>query len=225
VDRLSLPERAMPFIDPRVAEIFAVYQERHQQERELVKSLPPGEFGERRDEFLLPIGAAVGGFLRALAIARAPETILELGTSYGYSTLFLADAARECGARVVSVDVDARKQNYAAAMLERAGLTDHVEFRCGDAVEVIAADPGPFGLVLLDIWKNMYLPCFEAVYPKLAEEGVIVSDNMILPASAREAVRAYRAAVKAKPDLQSVLLPIGSGIELSVRWSAGNAKL
>jgi len=215
----------MHFNDPRVAEIFAIYQERHQQEQELTRALPPGEFGERRDEFLLPVGAAVGGFLRALAIARAPERILELGTSYGYSTLFLADAARQCGARVVSVDLDPKKQDYAAAMLERAGLAEHVEFRCGDALEVIAADPGEFGLVLLDIWKNLYLPCFEAVYPKLAEEGVIVSDNMIQPASARDAVRAYRAAVKAKPDLQSVLLPIGSGIELSVRWSAGNPKL
>jgi predicted O-methyltransferase YrrM len=174
----------MHFTDPRVAEVFAVYLQRHQQERELARDLPPGEFGERRDEFLLPVGAAVGGFLRSLAIARAPERILELGTSYGYSTLFLADAARECGASVVSVDLDGKKQEYAAAMLERAGLAEHVEFRCGDALEVIAADPGEFGLVLLDIWKNLYLPCFEAVYPKLAEEGVIVSDNMILPASA-----------------------------------------
>jgi len=213
------------FTDPRVAEVFDLYLERHRQERELMRDLPPGEFGQRRDEFLLPVGATVGGFLRSLAIARAPETILELGTSYGYSTLFLADAARECGAKVISVDLDAAKQDYAAAMLERAGLAEHVEFRCGDALEVIAAEPGPFGLVLLDIWKNLYLPCFEAVYPKLAEEGVILSDNMIQPASAREAVRAYRAAVKAKPDLQSVLLPIGSGIELSVKWSAGNEKL
>jgi predicted O-methyltransferase YrrM len=215
----------MPFTDPRVAEVFALYQERHRQERELINALPPGEFGERRDEFLLPVGEAAGGFLRALAIARAPERILELGTSYGYSTLFLADAARECGARVVSVDLDASKQDYAAAMLERAGLAEHVEFRSGDALEVIAADPGPFGLVLLDVWKSLYLPCFEAVYPKLAEEGVIASDNMIQPASAREAVRAYRAAVTAKPDMQTVLLPIGSGIELTVKWSADNPKL
>lgn len=215
----------MHFTDPRVEEVFAVYLQRHEQERELVRDLPPGEFGQRRDEFLLPVGAAVGGFLRSLTIARAPQRILELGTSYGYSTLFLADAARECGARVVSVDLDGRKQEYAAAMLERAGLAEHVEFRSGDALEVIAADPGEFGLVLLDIWKNLYLPCFEAVYPKLAEEGVIVSDNMIQPASAREAVRAYRAAVTGKPDLQSVLLPIGSGIELTVKWSAENPKL
>ena len=209
----------MHFTDPRVAEIFAQYDARHQRERDLTRSLPRDEFGQRRDEFLLPVGAAVGGFMRALAIARKPARMLELGTSYGYSTLFLADAARACGARLISVDVDAAKQDYAADMLARAGLADHVE------LDVVADDPGPFDFVLLDVWKSLYLPCFEAVYPKLAEEGAIVSDNMIYPESAREAVRAYREAVRAKDDIDSVLLPIGSGIELSIRWSPGSDKL
>src|SRR5690606_21053836 len=209
--------RRMQFTDPKAQAVFERYDNRHREERELTSSLPPGAFGERRDEFLLPVGAAVGNFLRALAIGRSPSRILELGTSYGYSTLFLADAARQSGATVVTVDVDASKQDYARAMLADAGLADVVEFRCGDALDVIAADAETFDLVLLDVWKNLYLPCFEAVYPKLAEEGAIVSDNMIRPESARDAVRAYRAAVRAKPDLQTVLLPIGSGIELTVK--------
>lgn len=215
----------MYFTDPKAAEVFAEYLARHEQERAVTRDLPRGQFGERRDEFLLPVGADVGNFLRALAIGRKPERILELGTSYGYSTLFLADAAKACGAKLVTVDVDAAKQDYARRMLERAGLAEAVEFRCGDALDIVAADEGEFGLVLLDIWKNLYLPCFEAVYPRLAEEGVIVSDNMIMPESAREAVRAYREALRAKPDLQSVLLPLGSGIELTLKWSEGNPKL
>jgi predicted O-methyltransferase YrrM len=215
----------MPFTDPRVAEVFEHYAARHRQELELARELPAATFGERRDEFLLPVGAEVGAFLRALAIGRRPQRILELGTSYGYSTLFLADAARACGAKVITVDIDPAKQAYAKQQLERAGLADCVEFRCGDALEVIAADPGPFELVLLDVWKTLYVPCFEAVYPKLAEEGVIVSDNMIYPEGARDAVRALRQAIEARPDLQTVLLPLGSGIELTVKWSADSAKL
>lgn len=215
----------MYFTDPKAAEVFAEYLARHEQERAVTRDLPRGQFGERRDEFLLPVGADVGNFLRALAIGRKPERILELGTSYGYSTLFLADAAKACGAKLVTVDVDAAKQDYARRMLERAGLAEAVEFRCGDALDIVAADEGEFGFVLLDIWKNLYLPCFEAVYPKLAEEGLIVSDNMIMPESAREAVRAYREAVRAKVDLQTVLLPLGSGIELTIKWSEGNPKL
>lgn len=215
----------MPFLDPRVAEVFKAYAARHEVELELTRDLPRGAFGERRDEFLLPVGKDAGLFLRSLVVARKPARILELGTSYGYSTLFLADAAREYGGQVVSVDLDASKQAYAQAMLERAGLESFVEFRAGDALDLIAADAGEWQFVLLDIWKDLYLPCFEAVYPRLAEEGVIASDNMIYPEGARESVRRYRDAVKAKPDLQTVLLPIGSGIELSIRWSAGNPKL
>ena len=213
------------FTDPRVAEVFAQYDARHKAELDATRDLPAGSFGARRDEFLLPVGAEVGRFLRALAVGRRPERILELGTSYGYSTLFLADAARQCGARLVTVDLDPAKQAYARERLEQAGLEGFVEFRCGDALEIVNADKGEWGLVLLDIWKDLYVACFEAVYPRLAEEGVIVSDNMIYPEGARAAVRALRQAIHAKGDLQTVLLPLGSGIELTVKWGAGNAKL
>ena len=90
---------------------------------------------------------------------------------------------------------------------------------------MIKADAGPFDFILLDIWKELYTPCFDAFYPKLSEEAIIASDNMITPEMARPDVRVYREAVRAKPDLQTVLLPIGQGIELSVKWSAGNGKL
>jgi predicted O-methyltransferase YrrM len=215
----------MKFSDPRVAEIFAEYNARHKRELAAAREFPRGAFGARRDDFLLPVGTEVGAFLHALVIGREARAVLELGTSYGYSTLFLADAARECGAKVVSIDVDPAKQAYAGQMLARAGLREQVEFRCGDAVALLAEDRGPWDVVLLDIWKDMYVSCFEAVYPALAEEAIIVSDNMIYPEGARDAVRAYRAAVNAKPDLQTALLPLGSGIEVSARWNPQNPKL
>jgi predicted O-methyltransferase YrrM len=215
----------MEFGDAKVAAVFAEYEARRAAEGERMRSLAPGEMGARRDEFLLSVGKEAAFVLHALVVARNPARILELGTSYGYSTLFLADAARACGARLTSVDLDADKQAHAAGMLERAGLAGLVEFRSGDAVELVEADPGPFDFVLLDIWKDVYVACFEAVYPKLSEEGVIASDNMVYPEGARANARALRAAIKAKPDLQTVLLPAGQGIELSVKWSAGNPKL
>jgi predicted O-methyltransferase YrrM len=215
----------MKFADPRADEVFSEYKARHERELAAARELPRGAFGASRDDFLLPVGPEVGAFLHALVIGRGARTVLELGTSYGYSTLFLADAARECGASVVSIDVDPAKQAYAGQMLERAGLRDQVEFRCGDAVELLTGDRGPWDVVLLDVWKDAYVACFEALYPALAEEGIIVSDNMIYPEAARGAVRAYRAAVSAKADLQTALLPLGSGIEVTVKWSAGSAKL
>jgi predicted O-methyltransferase YrrM len=214
----------MNFTDPKVAAAFARYDQRERADNARLAELGRAAF-EIRDEFLLPVGPEVGAFLHALILARRPSRILELGTSYGYSTLFLADAARAVGATVVTMELADYKQAYARAQLEEAGLAEVVEFRCGDAVEMVKADPGSFDFALLDIWKELYLPCFEALYPKLSEEGVICADNMITPEMARPEVRLYRAAVQAKPDLQTALLPIGQGIELTVRWSAKNGKL
>jgi predicted O-methyltransferase YrrM len=214
----------MTFTDPKVAAVFARYAAREAADNERFRELGPAAFAIR-DEFLLPVGAEVGDFLHALILARRPQRILELGTSYGYSTLFLADAARAVGAKVVTMELADYKQAHARDQLTEAGLVDMVEFRLGDAVELVRSDPGAFDFALLDIWKELYLPCFEALYPKLAEEGVICADNMIFPEMARPEVRAYRAAVQGKADLQTALLPIGQGIELTVKWSAGNPKL
>lgn len=214
----------MIFTDPRVAAVHAAYAAREAADAQRMRELGPAGFAVR-DEFLLPVGPEVGAFLHALILARRPSRILELGTSYGYSTLYLADAARSIGAQVVTMELADYKQAYARQQLTTAGLDKVVDFRLGDAVAMIHEDAGPFDLVLLDIWKELYLPCFAAFYPRLAEEGIICADNMIEPAMARPEVREYRAAVQACADLQTALLPIGSGIELTVRWSAANPKL
>jgi predicted O-methyltransferase YrrM len=214
----------MNFTDPKVAAVYADYLAREAADNQRMKEMGSAGFA-LRDEFLLPVGPEVGGFLHALILARRPKRILELGTSYGYSTLFLADAAKTVGASVITMELADYKQAYAREQLSKAGLVGVVDFRCGDAVEMTKADAGPFDFILLDIWKELYKPCFDAFYPKLSEEAIIASDNMISPEMARPDVRVYREAVRAKADLQTVLLPIGSGIELSVKWSAGNGKL
>jgi predicted O-methyltransferase YrrM len=214
----------MQFLAPAAAAVHADYTARLARDNRLMAELGPAGHA-RRDEFLLPVGPEVGAFLHALVLAKRPRRILEVGTSYGYSTLFLADAAQAVGATLITLELAANKQAYSREQIARAGLSGAVDFRLGDALDAIHADPGPFDLVLLDIWKELYVPCLEALYPKLPPEGIIAADNMIEPAMARPDVRAYRAAVKAKPDLQTALLPIGSGIELSVRWPAGHAKL
>ena len=215
----------MYFTDPRAQAVFERYHARHEEELAQAAHLPRATFGASRDDYLLPVGAAAGDFLRALAVGREAKVLLELGTSYGYSTLFLADAARQTGGKVISMDVDARKQAYAREQLAEAGLDGFVEFRCGDAVEMVEQAGETFDFVLLDIWKNLYVACFEAVYPKLAQGGIVASDNMSYPEGARDATRALRDAIRAKADLQTALLQLGSGIELTVRWSADSPML
>jgi predicted O-methyltransferase YrrM len=82
---------------------------------------------------------------------------------------------------------------------------------------------GPIDFVLLDLWKELYVPCFERFLPKLDENGIIAADNMPEPEVVRPYAEAYRAAVRAVTSLQSVLLPIGQGVELSCVWRAAPA--
>jgi predicted O-methyltransferase YrrM len=168
-----------------------------------------------RDELLLPVGPATAAFLNTLVKEAGAKSVLEIGSSYGYSTVWLAEAARATGGKVVSLELHARKVEYAQARLEKAGLAQFVEFRVGDALESLEALTGPFEVVLLDLWKNLYVQCFDLVYPKLARGGVIVADNMLFPEIARPDAQVYRAHVRSAPELTSVLLPIGSGIEVS----------
>ena len=209
------------FSDPKVECVFQEYAARAARENERL-----GTVGfEGRDAYLLPVGEEAGRFLASLIRAKKPGRILEIGTSYGYSTLFLASAARDVGAELVTLELIESKQAYAKEKIEAAGLSAHVEFRLGDAIELIQSDTGGFDFALLDIWKELYVPSFHALYPKLSDEGIIAADNMYFPSGVLESTRAYRQAVQAKSDLQTTLLPIGSGIELTCKWSTGSEKL
>jgi predicted O-methyltransferase YrrM len=213
------------FSTAAVADVFAEYERRDADEQLRAASIGIKEQFAHRDEFLLPVGREVGRFLHSLVLARRPSRVLELGTSYGYSTLFLAYAVMQVGGTLITMDKADYKQAFARAMIAKAGLLSVVDFRLGDAVALIGADAGLFDLVLLDIWKDLYVPCLHALHPKLSDEGIIAADNMIEPEVVRSDARKYRAAVRALPDMQTALLPIGSGIELSVKWSPGNHKL
>ena len=208
-------------MDVKFDRVLAKYTQRIAAEDELWRTEDPGALFARRDEFLLPVGENVGRFLHALVIARSAKVIVELGTSYGYSTLFLADAARQTGGKVHSYDLAPDKQLYARARLAEAGLADYVEWHLGDAVALLDEIAEGVEFVLIDLWKDLYIPCFEKLYPKLANNGVIAADNMLEPAMARPDAEAYRSAIRVYPDLQSMLLPIGSGIELSCLWRDG----
>ncbi|HWW65747.1 MAG TPA: class I SAM-dependent methyltransferase [Sphingomonadaceae bacterium] len=205
-------------MDDAFARVLARYESRAAEEERLWRQTAPSEIMARRDEFLLHVGPETGEVLLSLAAARGARHIVELGTSYGYSTLFLAEAARRTGGRVTTLELAKEKQDHARAQLAEAGLAGHVEWLTGDALDLLDTIGPDVDFVLIDLWKDLYVPCLEKLYPKLADNAVIAADNMLLPEIARPEAEAYRAAVRAKPDLQSVLLPIGSGIELSCLW-------
>jgi predicted O-methyltransferase YrrM len=205
----------MALVDPVIERVLADFERRAEEEQR--RTTAPGSQGANLDDLLLSVGREAGMLLYLLATGAQARRILELGTSYGYSTVWLAAAARQSGGKVTSLELKDFKIEAARQALTRAGLSTRVEFHAGDCLDTLKTLPGPFDFVLLDVWKDLYLPCFELVHPKLAPGGVICADNMLLPASARPHADAYRRRVRAAGDLDSVLVEVGNGIEISRR--------
>ncbi len=202
-------------MEKKVHDILAEYDARMERETALMKSLPIEEGMKRRDEFLLPVGKEVGQFLGELIKSANSKSILEVGTSFGYSTVWLAQAAKVSGGKVITLEIDKTKSQFAEAQIKKAGLEEQVEFRIGDAIDLINHSKERFDFVLIDIWKELYLPSFRAVMSKLNPGAYLVGDNMIHPPIHKEEVKTYRSAIKASGLFESVLLPLGSGIDVS----------
>lgn len=199
-------------MDDAVRTVLKEYEARNVKERAMMAELVRGGGSINRDDLLLAVGPESGALLKTLAQGAGARHILELGTSYGYSTVWLAMAAKETGGKVTTCDVARSKQVYAAAALTRAGLIDYVVFRPGDALQTIPTFADGIDFVLVDLWKDLYVPCLERFLPKLNPGAILVADNMLQPVQSRPDALAYRRAV---PGMSSVLLSVGSGLEVS----------
>src|SRR4051812_40844439 len=122
-------------MDQAVTAVIAEYEERSKKENAVWNTLEDNEFFKRRDEFLLSVGPATGQFMHLLATQAKSKTLLEVGSSYGYSTIWLAEAARTNGGKLISLEAIAPKQEHARAQIQKAGLAAYVDFRLGDARE------------------------------------------------------------------------------------------
>lgn len=200
-------------MERRVAEVLELYHARMHEERSRPRVEAPGGRDGGMDQRMRAIGPETGQLLNILARALPSPTILELGTSFGYSGIWLAEAARASGGRLITMELHAYKSDYARDMSTRAGLSPFVDFRVGDAVQMIGELQGKVDFVFVDLWKDLYVLCLDAFYPRLNPGAIVVADNMLRPGS--EDVRAYGRAIRAKPGMTSVLLPVGTGIEVS----------
>lgn len=207
----------MAITDPAFADVLADYNSRLEKEDAILFNKDGSINDVDPNTLLIPVGEDVGRVMHALVVGLDAKTIVELGTSYGYSTLFLADAARQTGGMVYSYDVAADKQAYAREQLERADLADYVTFVHGNAVELLKTQPGPVDFALIDLWKHLYVPCLEQLVPILGPGATIIADNMIRPKNSRAEAQSYMNAVRALPDMQATLLPLGNGIDIAVK--------
>ena len=142
--------------------------------------------------------------------------VLEIGTSNGYSTLWLAWAVSGNGGQVTSVDRLTEKHELADTNLRRAGLREHVELVTGDATEVVSGLTGPFDCIFFDADRYSIPGQLELLLPKLTPDVLLFSDNAT---SHPHELAGYFAALDALPDFGQTIVPVGKG--LSVAYRAG----
>jgi predicted O-methyltransferase YrrM len=167
--------------------------------------------------FYLPISAQGGDLLYTLTRATRPTTVVEFGTSFGISTLYLAAAVADNGTgRVFGTELNHAKVTAARANLAEAGLGNRVTILAGDALDTLADIPAPIGLVLLDGWKDLCLPVLRLLEPRLGAAALIVADDINLSTMAD-----YLAYVRDPTNgYISVAFPIEDGMEISCRTGA-----
>lgn len=130
-------------------------------------------------DFALPVSRETGRLLYMLARATQATAIVEFGTSFGLSTLYLAAALRDNGGgRLITTEFEPSKVVTAKANLAEGGLSDLVEVRQGDALETLATDlPKQIDLLLLDGAKSLYGDILSLVEHRLRIGAVILADN------------------------------------------------
>jgi len=163
----------------------------------------------------ISLGPDAGRFAYTTARLIAARTIVEFGMSFGISTLYLAAGVRDNGGgKVVTTELDAGKCKVAAAHFAHAGLADVIEIRPGDAIETLRHGSDAIDMVLLDGWKDRYLDVLRLLEPRLRRGGVVLADNIHM---FKRTLAPYVAHMQKGGDYVSSTLPLGSGLEYSVR--------
>ena len=205
-------------VDPKIEE----YAEQH--------TSPNGDLFERlaeetREKTTAPqmmVGRIEGQFLATLVRLRGARRILELGTFTGYSSISMASALPSDG-QIITCDVDPDATAIARRYMDESGYSDRIEIRLGPALETIATLDSQFDLVFIDADKPNYQSYYEAVLPLLADNGLIIADNVLWSGRVVEeaeddestrAIKEFNEHVRNDPRVVSVMLTVRDGMTL-----------
>lgn len=170
------------------------------------------EQADALEDAYIPISAEAGKLLYTLVRAIRPETVVEFGTSFGISTIYLAAAVTDNGTgHVLTTELSSKKVEAAGDNLRQACVEAAVTILAGDARETLAGVPGPVGLVLLDGWKDLCLPVLRLLEPKLAPGALVAADDNANPGMA-DYLRYIRDPAN---GYVTVSFPVEDGMEIS----------
>jgi predicted O-methyltransferase YrrM len=162
----------------------------------------------------LALPRVAGKLLHILAIASQAKSVIELGTSTGYSGVWLASAMQATGGRLLTIEPDSDKIKLANESFARAKVAAHVGLVKGKALGMLHTLNGPFDLAFVDAIKDEYIAYFEQLWPKMRAGGLIIADNID---DLKEQLAPYVKHVQSRDDAVSVSLHIGNGMELTMK--------
>ncbi|MFW5919442.1 MAG: O-methyltransferase [Halanaeroarchaeum sp.] len=186
-----------------------------------------------RDRDFPIVGPDVGRFLRVVATMIGAERVFEFGSGFGYSAAWIAGALPETGDMYLT-DYDEKNLARAREFLAEAGYDGMATYRNGDALQSFDETSGQFDFVLIDHEKSRYADAFDHAVDRIADDGVVVADNTMAgpvePAAvasalkgadpvddATDGIATYIETVREHPSFESVLVPLGEGLLVSVR--------
>jgi len=167
-----------------------------------------------RAKKMLNLEPETAQLLSILLRSSGAKRVLEIGTSNGYSTIWLANAVAETRGQVISVERSAEKQAMARENLERAGLLARVSLVLGDATEVVKELAGPFDFVFFDADRWSAPEQLKILTPKLAAQVFITADNVL---SHPEEIEGYLKAVSELAGFDHLVVPVGKGLSVAFR--------
>ncbi|MFL5930190.1 MAG: O-methyltransferase [Gaiellaceae bacterium] len=205
------------FVNPEVE----AYAEAHTEPPDDVLARLAEETRERTEIPQMMVGPVEGRFLGFLVRALRAKRVLEVGTFTGYSSISMARALPPDG-KVTSVDVNAETTDIARRYAAEAGVADLIDYRVGPGREVLAELDGAFDLVFIDADKDGYVDYYEAALPLLADEGLIVADNVLWSGrvvtepddDSTRAIQRFNEHVQGDDRVETVMLTVRDGMTL-----------
>jgi caffeoyl-CoA O-methyltransferase len=195
----------------------------------LEHSTPDPEFFRRLEEETrasttapqMMVGPLEGQFLNWLVRLSGARRVLEIGTFTGYSSISMALALPDDGL-ITSLDVNEETTGVAQRYAEEAGVSERIDFRVGPALDELEGLDGPWDMIFIDADKPNYVNYYEAVLPKLADDGFIVADNVLWSGrvveeggdESTQAIRRFNDHVAADERVERLMLTVRDGMTL-----------
>ncbi|PZX49365.1 O-methyltransferase [Algoriphagus chordae] len=211
----------MDFIDPALS----AYCEAHSSEEDtlLLKITR-----ETQAKVMMPrmiSGHLQGRMLEIFTKMQNPATILEIGTYTGYSGICMARGLKEEG-KLITLDINDELETMVRGFFEESGMADKIDYRLGNALEIIPSLAGPFDMVFIDADKINYGKYYDLIIDKMSAGGIILADNVLWSGKVlvekgqkidkdTQALLDFNAMIQNDPRVENALLPIRDGVMMA----------